>query len=144
MTTGQHEIEQACATLLAELQGMVTWKWDTHFQALLAEVPSAEQGRILAILEQHHDQQWDVESIGKAPAAIKAKAGFFGELRPNQLLFTSSPAGHSFVLAAWWPWGDGKIISVRLCAPAVDAATDQPQGLFKRIGNLWKALRGEG
>lgn len=138
MGRGQSEIEQACEKLLAELHGMVTWKWDDHFQALLAEVPTAEQEKILAVLEQHHEHQWDVKSIGKAPAAIKAKAGFFGDLRSNQLLFTSSPEGQAFVLAAWWPWGDGKIISVRLSATAPGPEHTPPQGMFRRIGNFFK------
>jgi hypothetical protein len=137
MSIDERELTKSCEKLLAELHGVVTWKWDERFNALLAEVASADQEKILAVLEQHLEQQWDVKNIVKAPAAIKAKAGFFSDLRPNQLLFTSSPTGQAFVLAAWWPWGDGKVISVRLYSPQPGTETAQPTGLLRRIGGFF-------
>jgi hypothetical protein len=37
-----------------------------------------------------------------------------GGLMPGQLLFTSDPNQDALIFCAWWPWGDGKTISIRV------------------------------
>jgi hypothetical protein len=35
-------------------------------------------------------------------------------LRPGQLFFNTNPNQDAFVFCAWWPWGDGQTVSIRL------------------------------
>jgi len=41
--------------------------------------------------------------------------------------FSNDPEGEELVFAAWWPWRDGELISMRLASPA-DGEMPRPQG----------------
>ncbi|OPZ34291.1 MAG: hypothetical protein BWY96_03168 [Spirochaetes bacterium ADurb.BinA120] len=36
------------------------------------------------------------------------------DIRPGQLIFASEADGDYILLAAWWPWANGTIISMRI------------------------------
>lgn len=114
MHLNQSELEMACGGLLNDLGGVLTWKWDEQFGALLAEFQVEKQAEVRLALESHFVHLWDRKSIRQAPAAIKNGAGAFLDLRDEQLLFSSAPAVGSLLFAAWWPWSDAKVISVRI------------------------------
>ena len=119
MQLNQSELEIACDGLLSDLGGVLTWRWDDRFGALLSEFQVEKQAEVRLALDSHFVQRWDRKSIPHAPVAIKNGAGDFLDLRDGQLLFTSAPpAGGSLLLAAWWPWSDAKAISVRITSSA--------------------------
>jgi hypothetical protein len=126
MQLNQSELEMVCGGLLNDLSGVLTWRWDDRFGALLSEFQAEKQAEVRLALESHFVHLWDRKSIRDAPMAIQNGAGHFLDLRDNQLLFTSAPAVGSLLIAAWWPWNDAKAISVRIISSAADSSPQRP------------------
>lgn len=136
MYLNQAELEMVCGGLLNDLCGELTWKWDDRFGALLAVVQAERQVEVRRVLDSHFVHLWDRKSIRQAPGAVKNGLGDFLDLRGEQLLFTSDPVADSLLFAAWWPWGDGTAISVRL-ASAANVSQPKSSGFFGRISRLF-------
>lgn len=135
MQLNQSELEMACGGLLNDLGGVLTWRWDDRFGALLSEFQVEKQEVVRQALEAHFVHRWDSKSIRHAPAAIKKGAGHFLDLRNEQLLFSSAPAVGSLLFAAWWPWNDAKVISVRIISSAT-GATPQRSWISGKLEEL--------
>jgi hypothetical protein len=127
-------IQNACEDLLDDFKNILSWKWDDNFEALLAEFKAEGQDKIHSILEKHLTLQWDNKSIKKAPKDIKSKVGDYGDLRSGQLLFTLDAKKNIFIVAAWWPWGDGKTVSMRIASPEAKdpGVLDQIKSFFSK------------
>jgi hypothetical protein len=69
-------------------------------------------------LERDFSNVWDSSNIREAPDIVKMCSNRFGGLRSGQLLFTTGPSQDVFICGAWWPWGDGRTISLRIASPA--------------------------
>ena len=111
------DLEKVCRELLSSSWGVFSWKWDDYFEALLVEF-SAENGEeYRAILERDFSKVWDSSNIREAPDIVQVCSSNFGGLRLGQLLFTTDPSQNVFVCGAWWPWGDGETISLRIASP---------------------------
>ncbi len=139
MQLEQDDLEIASAGLRQDLEGVLSWKWDDRFGALLAEFQVEKVTAIRAVLDSRFGHCWDRQSIRRAPGYLRNRVGVFGDLRGGQLLFTSDPAADRLLLvAAWWPWGDAMTISVRLAAVAAEA---QPRrsGLLGKLAGLFRA-----
>jgi len=108
--------EKDCKELRGAFQGILSWKWDGRFGTALAEFGVKKKDQVRPILERYLSFTWDDSNIGSAPAPVQAINAQLGGLRPGQLLFASDPGGEAFIFGAWWPWGDGKTISIRIGA----------------------------
>ncbi len=117
MSSKKAAIEKICKELIKDFADVLTWKWDNRFKALLSEFTTETQDKVLFILEKHFKMTWDNTSIEEAPGIIKTNSKYFGNLRQGQLLFTTSPESSNHIIAAWWPWGDGQSISLRIAIP---------------------------
>jgi len=106
--------EDMCKELAIAFQGILSWKWDDRFQVVLAEFNIDRKADIHEILTHRLDKIWDISNIENAPAIVKTIVSSFGGFTPEQLLFTSDPACDALVFCAWWPWGNGQTISIRL------------------------------
>lgn len=110
--------EKALADHLGEIsrafRGVLTWKWDSRFEAVLAEFGAGQKDEIRAILERSLPKSWDSSNIGEAPDRVRSINDHLGGLWPGQRLFTPDPEGDGIIFCAWWPWGDGKTISLRI------------------------------
>ncbi|MCJ7680474.1 MAG: hypothetical protein MUP70_07105 [Candidatus Aminicenantes bacterium] len=107
-------LENVCRELSGEFQGVLAWKWDDRFQTVLAEFNVDNKERIHNSLERRLDRIWDSSNIEKAPVVVQTISSTFGGIMPGQLLFTSDPDQDALVFCAWWPWGNGETISIRL------------------------------
>jgi hypothetical protein len=106
--------ENVCRELSNAFQGVLAWKWDDRFQTVLAEFNVDNKERIHNSLERRLDRIWDSSNIEKAPVVLQTIISSFGGIMPGQLLFTSDPDQDALVFCAWWPWGSGETISIRL------------------------------
>jgi hypothetical protein len=106
--------EAICRDLAAAFRAGLAWKWDARFGTVLAEFPLESKASILGILDRHMVDRWDSASIEDAPEAAKKVKAHLGGLMAGQLLFLSDPGGDSLVYCAWWPWGNGLTISIRI------------------------------
>lgn len=133
MYLNKSDIKELCKELLDDFDRILSWKWDSGFSALVAEFSADKQDEVRSVLERHLSFKWDRRSIGKAPEKIKTKTGDLGDLRDNQLLFTTDPEGNILIFAAWWPWGNGEVVSVRIASPSTGEQAAETPGVFSKI-----------
>jgi hypothetical protein len=117
------DLENVCRELLNSFQGILSWKWDSYIDTVLAEFDVGDKDSIRAILERYFGSTWDSSNIGKAPDIVQMINSNLGGLRPGQLLFASDPNQDAIIFCAWWPWGNGKTISIRI-APSYRKLSD--------------------
>jgi hypothetical protein len=131
----QTELEKICKELANAFKGILSWKWDSRFDTVLAEFTTDKKNSVRAILDRHLSMTWDSSNIGSAPKTIQKINTHLGKLRSGQLLFSSDPKQKAYLFCAWWPWGDGKTISIRI-APYYKGLSDSEKAdktqLFKR------------
>jgi hypothetical protein len=108
------DLESVCRELLRAFRGGLSWKWDSRFETALAGFCVDNKDRVRAILERHLSFTWDSSNIGNAPDIVRMINSHLGGLMSGQLLFSSDPNQAALVFCAWWPWGDGTTISIRL------------------------------
>jgi hypothetical protein len=127
-------LENTCKELWSAFQGILSWKWDSRFEAALAEFAAGKKESIRAILERSLRITWDSSNIGNAPDVVREIDNQLGGLRSGQLLLTSDPDREPFTFCAWWPWGDGKTISIRIASSYKKLSDSEKAGeiqLFK-------------
>ena len=108
------ELETICDSIFSETSKDVSWKWDKRFSALLSEFPCEEEEEVITILEKNFVTCWNRENISEAPLPVKNAASNLGEIREDQLLYSSDPSREVLVLGAYWPWNNGKKFSLRI------------------------------
>lgn len=97
----QSDLESVCKELLSEFQGILSWKWDSRLETVLAEFGVDAKDSIRAILERYLGITWDSSTIDNAPDIVQMINGNLGGLMSGQLLFTSDPDRDAFVFCAW-------------------------------------------
>ncbi|MBU0675183.1 MAG: hypothetical protein KJ950_11115 [Proteobacteria bacterium] len=137
MFLNKSDLKETCQELLNDFGGASSWEWDKGFNALVAEFSAEGHEEIRTKLKHHLSLEWDHKSIRKAPEKIQTATGDFGDLRANQLLFTSDPEGDVFIFAAWWPWNNGEVISVRIASPAPGENYQGNQGVLAKIKSFF-------
>jgi hypothetical protein len=116
-------LENDCKEFKDAFQGILSWKWDSRFETVLAEFGAEKRGSVRAILERYLKITWDSSNMDNAPDTVRTINSHLGGLRSGQLLFTSDLNRDSFIFCAWWPWGGGKTLSIRL-APSYMRLSD--------------------
>ena len=133
------DLENVCRELLSAFQGVLSWQWESRFETALAEFSVDNKDKVRAILERYLNIAWDSSSIGKAPDNVQKIASYLGGLRSEQLLFTSDPNRDAFIFGAWWPWGDGQTISIRI-APSDKRLSDSEMAELIKQFKGWCGL----
>ncbi len=138
MAKTEHEVEDACRDLLEEFDSSVYWKWDERFGSLLAEFSVKNQDMIISILEKYFESKWDKKTIQNAPGFIKQNTYTFKDMKQGQFLFTSPVENEDLIFAAWWPWGDGESISVRVLSNKINTSNTKSDDFLSRLMNIFK------
>jgi hypothetical protein len=107
-------LEKSCRQLISTLGKIVTWKWDDRFETVLAEFHLANKDIIRPLITEQMGETWTADLATCPPMVVQTVIDCFGGLAPGQTLFTSDPDQEGLLLCAWWPWGNGKTISIRL------------------------------
>lgn len=117
------DLENICRGLSSAFQGVLSWQWDSRFGAALAEFDVDNKDSIRPILDRYLKNTWDSSNINKAPRTVKKVNIYLGKLRTDQMLFTSDSIQPAYIYCAWWPWGSGRTISIRI-APCYKRLSD--------------------
>lgn len=108
------ELDKKCEELSGAFKGVLSWKWDDRFETVLAEFSTDKKNSVREILDRYLGMTWDSSNISRAPKTIQKINVHLGKLRSGQLLFSTDPEKDAYIFGAWWPWGDGKTISIRI------------------------------
>jgi len=85
---------------LNAFQGVLSWKWDSRYDTVLAEFKTEDKESIRAILDKYLKITWNRSNIRNAPDVVKKINSPLGKLRSGQLLFTSDPSQDVFIFCA--------------------------------------------
>lgn len=122
--------------IIDALSPIVKWKYDEFHKVMLAEFSVDKEDQVMLALKQLLPNSWDAKSIKKAPAEVKHYAGSFSKLIKKQKLLSANIEHRPQVMIAWWPWGHGATISVRVfltnTAPFVEK-----HGLFNKLSSIF-------
>ena len=106
-------LEATCRGLVSG-SGTLTWSWDGRFGAALATFPARDAASVEALLGSHFPLRIDAGNLRKAPDCVRNLAKSIGGVRSDQWLYSTDPALEVLVVGAWWPWGGGQTISIRM------------------------------
>ncbi len=129
-------LEKSCSQLAKTLGETLTWKWDNRFETVLAEFSVTDKEKIHQTLTSHMGETWKTENAGMAPKVVQMVINYFGGLNPGQTLLTSDPNQDGLLLCAWWPWGNGQTISIRLGVFA-DSLGDEDNEKLTQLFRGW-------
>ena len=118
------ELDTFCGDIISTFDGELTWKWDGRFNTVLIEFTSEYNDRIRSVIDQHLSSSWNSTNIGEAPEPVQALCSKMGSLRAGQILFTSDTGQDEFMYCAWWPWGSGTKVSIRIAPSYQNIAGD--------------------
>jgi hypothetical protein len=133
------DLENVSREFFSAFQGVLSWEWDSRFETALAEFSLDNKDRIRETLERYLSIAWNSSNIGKAPDIVLKIVSYLGGLRSGQLLFTPDPNQDAFIFGAWWPWGDGKTISIRV-APFDKRLSDSEMDELIKLFKGWFGL----
>lgn len=136
-TASKELIYSLSEPLREQLDGRVQWQWDKYHQALLAEFSVDHEQPVYLTVKQHFPFVWDKRNIRKASDFLVHRAAHFGRLKKTQQLMTMDSDGATELMAAWWPWGHGATISVRLFR-ANPETFEAPTGLAALMRNWFR------
>lgn len=119
--------------LVARLDDLLNWTWDSRFETALAEFSIEQKAEVLAALEELLTCRWDSGGLADAPEVVRDLVKRLGGLMSGQLLLLSDPESLTFLFCAWWPWGNGQTISIRIGPFGKDLPEDQLAALTDRL-----------
>ncbi|MDP6542825.1 MAG: hypothetical protein QGH60_02475 [Phycisphaerae bacterium] len=127
------EIETCCKGIIAETRELLKWEWDGYIGAFLATFTVGQAQPIETLCNKYFMSRWDHESLVKAPPSVLAIAENLGGLRAAQRLLMTRPDQFVMAFGAWWPWGDGQTISLRIGLVTDDVPEHAKTELFKEF-----------
>ncbi len=107
------QLANTCNQILSGSEGVLQWAWDDYMGAALATHAKPSADSLLKLLEGAFESHHTADSVGGDAVATEIAAAN-GGLRPGQHLFLSDGGDESWLVGAWWPWGDGQTISLRV------------------------------
>jgi hypothetical protein len=113
-------LETICKSFAASVQGKLDWSWEGRFTCVVAAFKDSTAEEITGALGGAFTGTWRTDNIGEANDGVQQAANKLG-LRPGQVIY-SVDAADGQLFGAWWPWGGGKTISIRIFCSGADEA----------------------
>ena len=135
----QSDIEIICKQLFDEFRGVLSWKWDDWVGTIMTEFNADKIENVRATLEKFFPISCDISNINSAPQIVQTLDKHLGGLRSTQELFTSHPSREALVFCAWWPWGNGKTISLRVAIFNRNISKSEENKLIEQL-KVWAEI----
>ncbi|HEY2903437.1 MAG TPA: hypothetical protein VGL59_22825 [Polyangia bacterium] len=97
------------------------WGYDRRMKCVMSTIEMTQKNLAQAAYAGVLPLVFDSVTLAQAPAAPRALADEYGGVRPGQLLLWGGEPGAPGVFGLWWPWGDGKSVSLRIGLHDIDA-----------------------
>ncbi len=127
------DLERLCTGLVDDLDNSLQWSWEDRFRAALTQFSADDEGSIQKLLTKHFGTVWESSNIAEADGLVRKLCNDYGGIRPGQLLFSSDAEQDTILLGLWWPWGNGKTISIRILPTAADLPEPEMNALIERF-----------
>ncbi len=90
------------------------WSWDGRLSCAAStfSIDLAKRARAAASVAMPVD--WTDGTVAGAPAAVRDAVKRAGGVRPGQLVLSAEPVASVTTYGLWWPWDNGKTISLRV------------------------------
>ena len=108
------KFKRICSRISSGMPSSYQWQWDERFHVALIVFEKEDMGAILSTVSNEFDQQWDAATVSNASGLIGELVNSFFGISPGQMVFTSEQGAGHMLFAAWWPWGNGSTISLRI------------------------------
>jgi hypothetical protein len=105
---------EICVKFKNVLPGSSVWKLDDRFNTVVAAFEKGGSEIIFSTLKASFSQEWSKKTVRKAPENIKSIASSISGIEKGQIVFTTDDNEVPVLFAAWWPWGDGINVSLRI------------------------------
>jgi hypothetical protein len=113
--TSDQALQAACEQLRGAAQQESPWEWDGRFEAGLLAFDKEREQDVLGVLDEVFDKIWSAKEVAGGPDEVKALESRLGGLRSGQMLLTAwGQQSGPTLWCAWWPWGSGARISIRV------------------------------
>ena len=119
-------------------QDKLKWEWDDRFEAVLSTCKTEAKDDIQFSIKFHLKTIWDNSNTEGAPDVILGVMNHFGGLMPGQFFFTSDLHKEILLCCAWWPWGDGETVSIRVLPYSNKLTDDYRAALKKKFRNCFR------
>lgn len=130
-STGLDLLEASCRSLVERGEGLFSWEWDGRFGTALTTFESDRSDDVRALVDPLLPVSRVSRTMAEAPQLVQRIANVFGGLRGGQELLLSSEQGAPLLVGAWWPWGGGKTISLRIKLIVLGLDADGKDQMFK-------------
>ncbi|MBE0635434.1 hypothetical protein IH601_05515 [Candidatus Bipolaricaulota bacterium] len=131
-------LESKLSVLAEDLGKIVDWKWDGRFSTAVGEFAATEKDRVLGVLEKHLVSTWDSLTVKDAPDVVQEISKKLGGLMSGQLLLLSDSRQAACIFCAWWPWGSGAKISIRIAPFNTSLADEDATALTAQFREVFK------
>jgi len=131
-------LESKLTVLAGELKKIVDWKWDGRYRTALGEFAASEKDRVLGVLETHLISSWDSLTVKDAPDVVRDIVKTLGGLMSGQLLLLSDSRQAACIFCAWWPWGSGSKISIRIAPFSKTLESEDAEALTAQLRSAFE------
>ncbi len=106
-------MENACRSIFEQLER--SWEWDERFGCVLTVCEREPTGvEVIDVLTSVFATALTFADAREAQSASKELVQLAGGLQPGQRFWHSDMNDVPILYASFWPWGDGKTVSVRI------------------------------
>ncbi len=114
MENNLERFETVCREIHRATPEKYSWSWDDRFSVALLVIDKEDCEAVFSSVIKEFMAKWDYTTIEKASGLVRKLVNATFDIKPGQIIFTSSEDLSSLLLAAWWPWANGTVISLRI------------------------------
>ncbi len=132
-------IEDLFRDLSEDSRELLNWDWDSRFGAVVTSFSKEDEDAVFSLLKKHFDEEYDNNGISEAEKDVQKLATSFGGVRAGQKLFIRKDDDTFIVFGAYWPWGNGSTVSLRIGIKASDNITATDIELARMVKSWFKS-----
>jgi hypothetical protein len=96
------------------------WEWDARFGCCTSAFTVDQEAAARAATALALPTEWTSATIGEAPPPLRDLVERAGGVRRGQRVLSHGPLEGLTAYGLWWPWGNGKVVSLRVGLADVD------------------------
>ncbi|MFI5300377.1 MAG: hypothetical protein ACHREM_20000 [Polyangiales bacterium] len=90
------------------------WSFDGRVQCVASTFDAEFAPQAKLLIETVLPHVWTERTLATASPLIARVASRTGGIRSTQMIFGADPIGHVTAYGLWWPWEEGRTISLRI------------------------------